>query len=68
MTTYVTKQGDMWDLIAFRLTGTTDQVDTIMRANPEHTADFIFPAGVELRIPDLNSVIDYSTLPPWKRV
>ena len=65
MTTYTTKKGDMWDLIAFRMTGSTDQVATIMRANPQYSETFIFPAGVELVIPELDSVVDYSSLPPW---
>jgi phage tail protein X len=68
MTTYTTRQGDMWDLIAFRLTGSTEQVEKIMQANPKYAKTYIFSAGVELNIPELNSVVDYDTLPPWKRV
>ena len=67
MSTYTTRSGDLWDLIAYRLTGSTEQVAVIMQANPEYSETFVFPAGVELRIPELNSVMDYSQLPPWKR-
>lgn len=67
-TTYTTKNGDTWDMISFRLTGSPEQVIPLMQANPKYTEEFIFPAGVVLTIPELNSVIDYDTLPPWKRV
>jgi len=66
-TTYTTRNRDMWDLIAYRLTGSTDHIDTIMKANPQYSATFIFSAGVELTIPELNSVGTYEILPPWKR-
>ena len=66
MTTYKTRNGDMWDRIAYRLTGSTEQIVPIMQANPQYTDTWIFPAGVELSIPDLNSMIDSTVvLPPW---
>lgn len=68
MTTYITRQGDMWDLISFRLCGTSEQVTPLMQANLEYADVFIFPAGVTLNVPELNSVVDYSAIPPWKRV
>lgn len=66
-TTYVTQLGDMWDLIAYRLTGSTDQVEKIMQANPKYIDTYIFSAGIELQIPELNNTIDYDSVPPWKR-
>lgn len=68
MSTYITKQGDMWDLISYRLTGSNDQIIPLMQANPQYTETFIFPAGVTLVVPDLNSLVDNNVLPPWKRV
>lgn len=68
MSTYTTKQGDMWDMISYRLTGSNDQIIPLMQANPEYTETFIFPAGVVLNVPELNSIVDYSVLPPWKRL
>jgi len=68
MKTYTTRQGDMWDLIAFRFTGNTEQVEKIMSANPEYARTYVFPAGVKLNIPEFNSVADMEALPPWKRV
>lgn len=67
MTTYTTRPGDMWDLISYRLCGSAEQTVPIMQANPQYADVWIFPAGVELSIPDLNSVIDSTVvLPPWK--
>lgn len=68
MTTYTTRQGDTWDMISYRLTGSPEQVIPLMHANSKYTETFIFPAGVVLDVPELNSIIDYDTLPPWKRV
>ena len=65
--TYTTRQGDMWDMISYRLTGSSDQVIPLMQANPEHTDTFIFPAGVVLTVPDLNNIESTYTLPPWER-
>ena len=67
MSTYTTKQGDMWDLISYRLTGSNDQIIPLMQANPQYTETFIFPAGVVLVVPVLNNLVDYNVLPPWKR-
>jgi len=65
MTTYTTQSGDMWDLIAYRQTGNLEQMENIMKANPEYTSTYIFPAGVVLNIPDPSPV--NVALPPWKR-
>ena len=68
MNTYVTRQGDMWDLISYRLTGSNDQVIPLMKANRQYTETYIFPAGVTLVVPELNNLVDYDVLPPWKRI
>ena len=66
--TYTTRQGDMWDIISYRLTGSNDQVIPLMQANPEYTETYIFPAGVVLNVPDLNNIMSTYTLPPWERI
>ena len=65
--TYMTRQNDTWDLIAFRLAGSVEQTPALMLANPEHTETFIFPAGVELKVPDFTTIMDVESLPPWRR-
>lgn len=65
--TYTTVQGDMWDMIAYKQMGSTDYTGDLMRANISKIGTYIFPAGVELTIPEVSETIS-STLPPWKQV
>ena len=67
MTIYVTKSGDMWDSISYALTGSHDHTGVIMQANPHYANVYIFEAGIELQIPDLENISTYNDLPPWKR-
>lgn len=65
MTTYRTKQGDMWDSIAFEVMGGCGYTDLLIRANRQHINTFFFPAGVVLTVPDVDEPV-YDNLPPWK--
>ncbi len=65
-TTYTTKQGDTWDIIAYQQLGSTDHTDRLISANLEHVGTFLFPAGVALRLPEIEEKTSGS-LPPWKR-
>ncbi len=65
MTTYTTKQGDMWDLISYNLFESTNAIIPLMQANPEHSETFIFPAGVELNVPDFDEILEPEVVPPW---
>lgn len=67
MKTYTTVQGDMWDSIAFAQMGSVDYTDQLMIANQKFREYYIFPAGVELIIPDPVLLIS-DILPPWKKV
>lgn len=70
MSTYITIQGDKWDLIALRAYGTTSFIDTLMTANTQHIGTYLFPAGISITIPDidLDSATNNANLPPWKQV
>lgn len=68
MSTYTTKQGDMWDLISYLLTGTHDQIIPLMQANREYQQTYIFPAGIVLQVPDFDSIDDLEAIPPWKQL
>lgn len=63
--TYRTIQGDAWDGIAFRLWGKECLAHRLMAANPEHLDVAIFPAGVELAVPDIVVEPETPELPPW---
>lgn len=64
--TYTTKQGDMWDLIAKRVYGDEYLLHKLMDANPDDIETVIFSAGVVLTVPDVSSASN-NNLPPWKK-
>jgi phage tail protein X len=69
MRTYKTKQGDTWDLIAYRLypkVGREMCMSVLLQANLTHREVVIFSAGIELTVPDIDIPV-VSNLPPWKR-
>lgn len=64
--TYTTIQGDMWDTIAFKLYGTENGMNVLLEANQQCADTVIFPAGVQLIVPEYTEPIP-DTLPPWRR-
>lgn len=66
MNTYTTTQGDTWDMIAYKKLGSTDYTDQLINANLEHVRVLLFPAGVTLRLPEIEEKPS-GDLPPWKR-
>lgn len=66
MSSYTTKQGDTWDLIAHKQLGSANYTDQLMSANMEHVGTLLFLAGVTLRLPEIAEKTD-GNLPPWKR-
>lgn len=63
---YKTVQGDMWDSIAYKLYGDVNRVDVLIAANPQYRKIYIFSAGIELEIPDIEENMTPNGLPPWK--
>ena len=63
---YITISGDMWDLIALQTMGNESYKDKLVQANIKYRDIYIFPAGIELVIPEVKIKRHY-TLPPWKR-
>ncbi len=66
MRTYTTIQGDMWDSIAHKELGGAEHMGELLRVNPSLRGYYIFPAGVEVKLPDIETSVS-KTLPPWKR-
>ena len=64
--TYSTVQGDMWDLISYRVYGTEKHVKNLLEANPQYRNVVVFPPGLTLICPDIPSSVS-SILHPWKR-
>lgn len=67
MKTYITKQGDMWDTISVKQLGSSSYVGQLIMANLSKCGYFVFPAGVKLLLPDIDSA-DVTGSPPWKAV
>lgn len=69
MATIKTIQGDTWDLIAKRQYGNELFMDALIKANVQHRDKVIFPAGVVLQVPEIDttSAEFEQNLPPWKR-
>lgn len=64
--TYETMQGDMWDMIAYKLYGTESGMNVLLEANQQYADTVIFPAGITLNVPEYTEPVP-DTLPPWRR-
>jgi len=62
--TYRTIQGDMWDLISYKITGSVAGMTQLLQANPNYVEYVVFPAGIVLVVPDFTDSVS-ETLPPW---
>ncbi len=66
---YTTRSGETWDLIALRALGDERHMHLMLDANPEQHWVAKFDEGVELVVPDLPVESSLpSGLPPWRRV
>ena len=65
MTTYTTKQGDMWDQISYDICDSSAAIIPLMQANPQYSSFYIFPAGIELQVPDIDVILEPDVMPPW---
>lgn len=53
MSTYMTAQGDTWDLIAYTVLGAEKYMKDLIEANLHLSHTLVFSAGTELVIPDI---------------
>lgn len=65
MKKYVSKSGETWDVIAFEQMGDCKYTELLINANRAHIENFIFSAGVELVIPEIDNTTTVA-LPPWR--
>ncbi len=65
MKKYLTRAGDSFDLIAFQQLGSCNYVEELINANRDKIEYFIFPAGVKLNVPDIETT-KKTILPPWR--
>lgn len=64
--TYTTISGDKFDWIAKKTLGNEMRADELIKANIKYRHIYIFPANIQLTIPELPPRLPDS-LPPWKR-
>lgn len=64
MRKYQTRQGDMWDSIAYRLYGDERYMVDLLRENQKYRHIYIFPANIELNIPSIDTS-EMLPVPPW---
>lgn len=64
MSSYITAQGDTWDLIAYRLWGSEYLLPCLLEANPQYRYIIIFEGGIKLNVPDVDTT-SYTSRPAW---
>ena len=62
---YLTRQGDTWDVIAYRLWGRETLMQALIAANPDHGDVVVFGPDVPLTVPVLTVPARRPDLPPW---
>ena len=65
--TYTTIQGDMWDSIARKLYGKEGYEDVLITANIQYRNIHIFPSGIVLSVPQVDTRKVSGTSVPWRR-
>jgi len=63
---HITSQGEAWDQIAKARLGHETMAHHLMDANPAHRHVVIFPANVELIVPDVEQPTQEEP-PPWQQ-
>ena len=63
---YITKQGDTWDLIAYRVYGNEKYMTQLIEANTQYREVVFFSANIRLVVPSIKTPIP-ERLPPWRR-
>lgn len=66
--TYTTVQGDMWDLISYKVYGDVRFMDVLIAANPDYNKVLVFSDGVVLDVPEVELSVVSDNLPPWKKI
>lgn len=63
---YTTKQGDMWDYIAYLVYGDEYMMNVLLRANPEYGDVYLFEAGAKIWCPEIDSESDEEAIADWR--
>ena len=65
---YTTKQGDMWDYIAWKVYNNEKMIEKLLNAeeNRKIMDIYIFSAGVKVWCPEMEEQIAANDLAPWR--
>ena len=65
---YITKDKDRWDLIAYKFYKNLTKYEPIISVDPKVPITLILESGIRLKIPvlDESETIKF-TLPPWRK-
>ena len=66
MDTYITVQGDTWDMISYKVYGSSKYIGLLMESNYNLLDIFIFSAGVEVNVPELPEE-EAADIPNWRK-
>ena len=66
---YITKDNDRWDLIAYKFYLDATKYEPIITANPQIAITPKLESGIKLKIPILpeDENIKFTPLPPWRK-
>lgn len=68
--TYTTISGQTWDQIAYEVYGNEYHCDKLMDANRDKLEYFVFPDGIILKIPSLETIASFTIVtndyPAWR--
>lgn len=67
--TYTTISGQTWDQIAYEVYGNEHYCDKLMNANRDKLNYFVFPDGIVLELPSIESIAQTSVssdYPTWR--
>jgi len=68
MKKYLVSQGDVWDLISFKIYGDESFMDVLLDANPNLRHIVVFTEPVYINVPERPAVEQsMSDMPPWKQ-
>lgn len=67
MKTYITEQGDCWDLIAFKLYGEEKYMKLLAEANLPLLDIMVFPSGIHINVPDIPEDYDETDTVFWRQ-
>ena len=65
MSSYITVQGDTWDVVSLKNYNSELYVADLIKTNSKYRELIFFPAGLVLNIPDVVETVNIN-LPPWK--